>query len=247
MLPTVRNLTPASKNIPTVALGIESFATFVGESSFDLNRLSSGTTRWDVNGDGVADLVSYNSPAWVGSSEVVGDAITAYKTRNGVTTSTEFDVAKLAALPSARGEIETFSNVPGAVRLSIASEGCVAKRWRVDWGDGTPLTEINAFSDAQLLSHFYDKDGEYSISVEIVDGDGIGANVWSRAGIVKITGVAQTSGAELDAFENLDAFYSELADSEEVESANDSSTNASAVLAGPQFGQKKDKRPLSIF
>lgn len=182
-----------------IELEIKDYIGLIGDQSVDLNRYASpGTTRWDLNNDGFSDLISYNEPTWINSDQVKSDVIVSTQTRNGITTTKEFDSPALQAFPQAQGELFTFEGIPGMVRLEIESTSDVITTWRIDWGDGSAITESNQAGMSQILSHCYAQDGNYVVSIEIVNTNNIGKGIWSTIGTVYISNIELTSTAILE-------------------------------------------------
>lgn len=249
-------------------LDIKEYIGFIGENSVDLNQYATpGTTRWDLNGDGYTDAISYGDPLWIDASNVSSDTIYATQTRNGVTTTKEYDVPTLADIPTAASELVVFANVPGFARLSLSSEHETIQNWRVDWGDGSPLEEVNEISMSQIFSHCYVQDGQYNVSVEIVSSDGVGKGVWTTVGILNITNLEQTSRAVLELIEELseaefivdDSINNLVQNRELIEQAecptNDNAESSSSKCRSlpvestvhDMFGQRKSKRLTTLF
>ena len=250
----------------SVILDVDNHIAFIGDNSVDLNQYAeAGTTRWDLNGDGNADVITSGNEEWIDSSDVTSDVIVSYQTKNGVTTQTNFDAAVIALLPSAYGELSTFAQAPGMVSLALSATD-VIKRWRIDWGDGSPNTTLSELSSKQVFSHYYAQDGEYEVSVEIVDVNGLGTGVWSNIGKLTVVGVGQSSNAILEVVAEQETLTSELETAASEIAAAFQSTDDNECVAkedsacmpfipksseerfyGPQDLRKKTKRPLSLF
>ena len=155
--------------------------------------VSAGANRWDFDGDGVTDAISYGDGYFVNSSSVEGDVITHRRTRNGTTTTTTFDVARLSTPPTAAAEVATLAAAPGFVRVSLRSERDSVARWRVNWGDGSPLSIIDELSTDACFAHSYTSDGTYSISIELVDKNGVGSGIWTSLPPQTISGTASSA------------------------------------------------------
>ena len=234
-------------------LKIANYIPFVGSSSIDLNKYStSGSTRWDLNGDGVVDATTVGSSVWIDSSQVDSDHISAYTTRNGVTTETRYDAVIVPALPTVEGVVTASASTPGFARVELIAKENPVARWRVDWGDCSQISVLDELSYAQTFSHFYAKDGKYAISAELVDSDGRGTGRWYHLGTVSISGASQSSGAIIDAFselqESLDVFFDEV-DLDDIAKGFLDGTDASETFYGPVFdvAQLSNKRNRSNF
>ena len=88
-------------------------------------------------------------------------------------------VAKtLGVAPTFETRTQTLAN-GAAIRIdTIArfSEECVAKEWRVAWGDGT-IETITRTSGAITLAHYYaptEVEKRYDVSIEVIDSNGGG-------------------------------------------------------------------------
>ncbi len=206
---------PASWNGTTcssIELKVKEHIGFIDDNYVDLNEhATEGTTRWDLNNDGYADVISYGEPLWINSSVVLADKIVSMQTRNGVTTTKEFDAPVLDPVPSVQGDLTIFNTIPGMVRLSLESLNSVITNWRIDWGDGSGLSSSDATSMAQDFSHCYAEDGQYVVSIEIIDANNQGVGIWSSIGSVSINNIGTSSNAFVDAIEE----FSELVDTSE--------------------------------
>ena len=244
----------------SIILDVDNYIAFIGDNYVDLNRYAdTGTTRWDLNGDGNADVISSGEETWIDSSEVTGDSIVSYRTKNSVTTKTTFDAPVVNSIPSATGRLSTFEQTPGMVRLDVESNATVVQRWRVDWGDGSPNTELNELSSSQTFAHYYAEDGDYQISVELVDVSGLGADCWSSVGKASITGIAQSSSALLaivdeNNSDDLEKATEEIALTmqnsvveEKASATNFVATDLVQDLFGPRDLRKKASRPLNLL
>ncbi len=169
------------------------------DAAINLSSLvPAGTTRWDLNGDGRVDATTYGADYWINPSQIVGDTISYTRVRNGVTTTTSLDVVVVATPPMATAVLSTFEAAPGAVRLQLSSEFGSVASWRVNWGDGSAISEYKALSTEALFAHAYAQDGVYQISVELVDEAGVGSGVWVDIGSLTINGIHNASSALLD-------------------------------------------------
>ena len=97
---------------------------------------------------------------------------------------------------SVQYELQTFNNIPGFVRLSLESDNKAVSRWRINWGDDTPCSIVDKLSLEACFAHNYQKDGDYTISIELVDENGVGEGIWSTFDVVHIVG--SSSNAVLD-------------------------------------------------
>jgi len=166
-------------------------------------------------------------------------------------------MALLAKLP--------YAQAPGMVSLALSTAD-VIKNWRIDWGDGSPNTTLSELSSKQVFSHYYAQDGEYEVSVEIVDVNGLGTGVWSNIGKLTVVGVGQSSNAILEVVAEQETLTSELETAASEIAAAFQSTDDNECVAkedsacmpfipksseerfyGPQDLRKKTKRPLSLF
>ena len=185
--------------IDDIVLNVAEYVVLQNGASIDVNELvPAGTTRWDFNGDGNVDVLTYGSPYWVDSSQIEGDTISYMRTRNGVATTTSIDVAAVDVIPQAQAEISVFDSTPGLIRLALDSQSGPIKRWRINWGDGSPYTECLGLSNSTFAAHAYTQDGQYAVSVELVDADGRGEGEWTLIALQEISGVDAISSAILD-------------------------------------------------
>ena len=177
-----------------VSLKIANYLAFQDDCSVDLDAYASaGANRWDFNGDGVIDAISYGSGYYVDASDIEGDVVAHKRTRNGTTITTEFDVVRISTPPTAAAEVTTLAAAPGFVRLALESDRDAVARWRVDWGDGSPFSVIDQLSTDACFAHSYSSDGAYTISVELVDANGVGTGIWTSLAPQTISGVASSS------------------------------------------------------
>ena len=82
------------------------------------------------------------------------------------------------------------------MRLSLESENQTVSRWRINWGDDSPCSIVENLSFEACFAHSYQNDGDYVISVELVNEDGVGEGIWSTLDVVHIVG--SSSNAILD-------------------------------------------------
>ena len=199
-----------------VSLKVANYLAFQDDCSVDLDSYASaGANRWDFNGDGVIDAISYGSGYYVNASDIEGDVVVHKRTRSGTTVSTEYDVVRISTPPTATAEVATLAAAPGFVRLALKSDREAVARWRVDWGDGSPFSVIDQLSTDACFAHCYSSDGTYAISIELVDANGVGTGIWTSLAPQTISEISSSSflddadefseeGAEI-ADESLDA------------------------------------------
>ena len=189
-----------------IELNVADYVALQPGSAVDVNELvPAGTTRWDFDGDGDIDAITYGTPYWVDPTQIVGNTLSYLRTRNGVTTTTTIDVANVNAPPQAQAEIAQFKESPGLVRIALEALTNSITRWRVNWGDGSPCTVCDGLSSHAYVAHAYSEDGRYPISIELIDGDGKGEGLWTLIALQEVSGVNTISAAIVDAFsENAD-------------------------------------------
>ena len=177
-----------------VSLKVADYIAFQDDCYVDLDvHVSAGTNRWDFNGDGVIDAISYGDGYYANASRIEGDVVTHRRTRNGTTVTTEFDVVRISTPPTASAEITTLTNAPGFVRLALEADRDAVAQWRVDWGDGSPYSVVNQLSTNANFAHSYTQDGTYTISVELIDINGVGTGIWTSLAPQTISGIASSS------------------------------------------------------
>ena len=177
-----------------VALDVADYVVFQDDCSVNIDSYATaGVSRWDLTGDGVIDLITYGGEDWINSSSVSGNTINYKRTKNGTTTTTEIDVVYQSSAPTAFADVSTLPSLPGFVRIALESASGAISNWRVDWGDGSPLSVIDSLSTKANFAHSYASDGTYTISIELVDSNGVGTGVWTSLAPQKITGVSTTS------------------------------------------------------
>ena len=177
-----------------VSLKIANYLAFQDDCSVDLDAYASaGANRWDFNGDGVIDAISYGSGYYVNASDIKGDVVTHKRTSNGTTVTTEFDVVRISTPPTATAEVSTLAAAPGLVRVALESDRDAVARWRVDWGDGSPFSVIDQLSTDASFAHCYSSDGTYTISIELVDANGVGTGIWTSLAPQTISGISTSS------------------------------------------------------
>lgn len=193
-----------------VTLSVADYIVLQDDCSVDVNAVApAGVSRWDFNGDGVIDAITSGTEYWINKSDVSGDVINYKRTKSGVTTTTEVGVVYSVSAPSASADVTTFSAIPGVVRVSLEAEDGAVARWRVNWGDGSPCSEIDNLSTSEVFAHAYEADGSYTISIELVDANGVGNGIWTELSPIAISGVNATSAVYDDAAELFDELLSE--------------------------------------
>jgi len=176
-----------------ITLKVANYIVFQDDCYVDLDSYATpGVSRWDLDGDGVVEAISYGTGYWINSSSVSGDTINYKRTKSGTTTTTEFDVVYQTSAPTAVAELTTIPSLAGYVRLTLESETSVAQ-WRVDWGDGSPYSVVDELSTDAIFAHVYAENGSYNISVELIDANGNGSGVWTSVKQQEIAGLASTS------------------------------------------------------
>ena len=205
---------------------------FIGDNAVDLNAYGgSNTVRWDLNGDGSADVTTSGQPVWIDSSAIEGNEtnkISASQKSGSTTKVTTYDAVTLTDLPSAYGELETFTAVPGMARLSVTATNGAVKTWRVDWGDGSPLSEItDELSLAQVFSHCYLTNGVYAVSIQLIDSNDVTSG-WLNIGTVNIKGLSESSSAIVELVDEFE-FESDLSDVAENVACLDAQIPSTAV------------------
>ncbi|MDO5309088.1 MAG: hypothetical protein Q4G03_06295 [Planctomycetia bacterium] len=181
-----------------ITLTLGEYFVFDNDSCVNLNdKAPEGTVRWDLTGNGYADVITYGSDYWLNASRVTGDTITSMRTKNGVTTSTVYDVVKLDPLPSADAELTVFDAVPGFARIALTSDTGAMTSWRINWGDESPYSTYDKLSTDAVFAHCYQKDGVYNVSVELIDADGQSSG-WSPVCTLTVSGVDASSSALIE-------------------------------------------------
>lgn len=181
-----------------IVLSVKDYLIFNDDCSVNLKDYApSGISRWDLDNDGIVEeILNGQNDCWVNSSLINFSNISYTQTNNGVTERTNLGVASIFSPPTAGVELQTFSNIPGFVRLSLESENQTVSRWRINWGDDSPCSIVENLSFEACFAHSYQNDGDYVISVELVNEDGVGEGIWSPLDVVHIVG--SSSNAILD-------------------------------------------------
>lgn len=173
-----------------IILSVEDSLVINDDCSVNLKDYApSGISRWDLNNDGVVEeILNGQNDCWVDSSLINSSKISYTQTNVGVTERTNLGVASIISPPTADVELQTFNNIPGFVRLSLESENQPVSRWRINWGDDSPFSIVDSLSLEACFAHTYQNDGDYVISVELVNDDGVGEGIWSTLDVVHIEG-----------------------------------------------------------
>lgn len=181
-----------------IILSVENSLVFNDDCSVNLKDYApSGISRWDLNNDGIVEVIlNGQNDCWMDSSLINSSKISYTQTKNAVTKTTNLGVVSISSPPTADVELQTFNNIPGFVRLSLESDNKAVSRWRINWGDDTPCSIVDKLSLEACFAHNYQKDGDYTISIELVDENGVGEGIWSTFDVVHIVG--SSSNAVLD-------------------------------------------------
>ncbi|MBQ2789347.1 MAG: hypothetical protein IJE97_06890, partial [Thermoguttaceae bacterium] len=240
--------------VADVSLGVGARLSFVGDSVVDLSAVApTGTTVWDLDGDGSYETRTQSgTPTWVSSADVKTTAdFVAYQTvgADGKRKTGRAEVLRVDALPVVSAETTVFSALPGVVRLSLTSPDAAITRWRVNWGDGRPADVLDATATSAVFGHVYDADGEYDIRAELVDANGVGTGVWSFVGTVVVSGLgtSQAVFAELGALDETlsPADFADVNDDAVVAVAETLSTDAVALSSALLDAEVERRR--SVF
>ncbi len=216
----------AGATVADVSLSVGARLSFVGDSLVDLSAVApTGTTVWDLDGDGSYETRTQSGTStWVSSADVKTTAdFVAYQTvgADGKRKTGRAEVLRVDALPVVSAETTVFSALPGVVRLSLTSPDAAITRWRVNWGDGRPADVLDETATSAVFGHIYDADGEYDICAELIDANGVGTGVWSFVGTVVVSGLGTSQ-----------AVFAELgATDETLAPADFADFNADAVVA----------------
>lgn len=127
----------------------------------------------------------------------------------------------------------TSSTAPNVVRLAATSQNVPIASWRVNWGDGSPLSVLNELGTSANFAHYYEKSGRFEITAELIDETGRGTGVWVEIGVATIAVDAVASAA---LFEDL-AQESEIGDENPLETETLDALSA-ALLAENEKNRK---------
>ena len=180
--------------VADVSLSVGARLSFVGDSVVDLSAVApTGTTVWDLDGDGSFETRTESGKStWVSSADVKTNAnFVAYQTigADGKRQTGRAEVLRVDAAPIVSAETTVFSALPGVVRLSLTSPDAAITRWRVDWGNGLPYSVLDETATSAVFGCVYEEDGEYDVRVELIDADGRGTGVWAFVGTVVVSGL----------------------------------------------------------
>ena len=221
-----------------VQLKIQQGITFIGSNKINLNDYApAGTTEWDIDGDGESEVTtSSNSQVILDMSDITSKLIGAYELQDGESTLIDsYEISYVPESPSACGEVITFASIPGMAKISMESSDSVIKRWRIDWGDGTQLSSSNELGIKQNFTHVYQQDGEYAISVELVDLNDIGYGTWSKVCTLSISGITQSTNAILEVIDEIDATVPDFQEDLKYETTLIDHTTICAIAYGPSL------------
>lgn len=222
----------AGMTFSEISLNVADYVVFREDGYVNLDEYESqGVCRWDLDGDGIIEAISYGSGYWINASSVEGDVIVCKRVQNGKTVSDRFDVVYANAAPTATATVTEVAGLLGFTRVDLASDGGGIARWRIDWGDGSPYSVFDQLSTSATFAHSYATDGSYDISVELVDDGGVGEGIWTTIARRDVTGISATNGVMVDVD---DVFLDELLPDNCVDVA------AGAILA--EFVEEKTKK-----